>query len=105
MCKRRIERIYGNSFSLNLWYILRKVPEIKRREWMADICSFIQVTGASHEEVVKAIRMKEFKDFEDCLQDKCAKSVGAKYIITRNVIDFNDSEVRAISPEEFLEIM
>ena len=72
---------------------------------MADICSFIQVTGASHEEVVKAIRMKEFKDFEDCLQDKCAKSVGAKYIITRNVIDFNDSEVRAISPEEFLEIM
>lgn len=87
----------------NLWYILRKVPEDKRREWLSDICSFIQVIGVSHEEVVKAIKMKDFKDFEDCLQDRCAEYVGAGYIITRNVADFVNSKVPAISPEEFLE--
>lgn len=48
----------------NLWYILRKVPDDKRREWLSDICSFLQVTGASHDEVIKAIKMKEFHDFE-----------------------------------------
>lgn len=87
----------------NLWYILRKVPEDKRRKWLIDLCSFIRITGVSHEEVVKAIEMKAFKDFEDCLQDRCAESVGAGYIITRNVADFVYSKVPAISPEEFLE--
>lgn len=89
----------------NLWYILRKVPEDKRREWIVDVCSFMQVAGASHEEVVKTIKMKSFKDFEDCLQDRCAESVGAEYIITRNTADFYNSEVQAILPEDFLKIL
>lgn len=89
----------------NLWYILRKIPEDRRREWMTDICSFLQIAGASHEEVLKAIKMKEFRDFEDCLQDKCAKNVGAKYIITRNVKDFINSDIPAIFPEDFLKVI
>lgn len=87
----------------NLWYILRKTPEDKRREWMNDICSFLQVVGASHEEVVNAIQNREFKDFEDCLQDKCAIMANAEYIITRNPLDFAYSQIPAISPEDFLE--
>lgn len=87
----------------NLWYILRKTPEEKRREWLTDICSFLRVEGAAHEDVVKAISMREFKDFEDCLQDRCAENVGADYIITRNVKDFEGSAVPAVTPEAFLD--
>lgn len=47
--------------------------------------------------------MMTFKDFEDCLQDRCAKGIGADYIITRNARDFAGSAVPAVSPEEFLE--
>lgn len=43
----------------NLWYILRKVPENKRRKWLSDICRCLWVTGASHEEVIRAISVKE----------------------------------------------
>lgn len=89
----------------NLWYILRKVPEEKRREWLMNICGFLRVAGASHEEVVRAIGKKEFRDFEDCLQDRCAKSVEAQYIVTRNVADFSGSEVPAVLPEDFLRKM
>ncbi len=89
----------------NLWYILRKISEEKRRKWLSDICSFLRVTGAKHEDVVKAIEMKEFRDFEDCLQDRCAESIGADFILTRNTGDFEGSAVRAIVPEEFLKIM
>ncbi len=89
----------------NLWYILRKVPEDKRREWMLDICSFLRVTGVSHEEVVTAINMKRFRDFEDCLQDRCAKGVEARYIVTRNVSDYDNSVIQAILPEDFLKIL
>lgn len=87
----------------NIWYILRKVPEKNRREWLMDLCSFLHVTGASHEDVVKAIANEAFGDFEDCLQDRCAKSRRAQYIITRNVKDFVGSEVSAVSPQEFLD--
>ena len=88
----------------NLWYILRKVPEDKRRGWLLDICSFLRVTGISHAEIVKALKLSNFKDFEDCLQDKCAVNVNAEYIITRNPVDFSTSEVQAILPEDFLKI-
>lgn len=89
----------------NLWYILRRVPEDKRRKWLIDVCGVLKVVGVNHNEVLRAIKMAEFKDFEDCLQDKCAKSINAKYIITRNVEDFNKSEVPAISPEDFLKVI
>lgn len=80
------------------------MPEDKRWEWISNICGFLKVTGANHEEVLKAIFMKNFSDFEDCLQDRCAKEVNAEYIITRNVEDFNNSEIPAILPEDFLKI-
>jgi len=86
----------------NLWYIPRKTPEEKRRKWLSDICECLWVAGASHEDVVKAIRME---DFEDCLQDRYAEGVGADFIITRNTKDFDGSVVPAVSPEEFMEVI
>lgn len=88
----------------NLWYLLRKVPEDKRREWMADICGVLKVIGANHEEVLNAIYMTEFKDFEDCLQYKCAKSVSADYIVTRNILDFSESDIQAVLPENLMKL-
>lgn len=44
-------------------------------------------------------------DFEDCLQDECATSVCADYIITRNIKDFEQAQVKAILPEKFLELL
>lgn len=88
----------------NLWYILRKTPEEKRRKWLLDVCDILRVKGASHDEVLKAIKMKDFDDFEDCLQDRCAGEAGAKFIITRNVSDFEKSAIPAISPEDFLKV-
>lgn len=86
----------------NLWYILRKVPEEQRRNWIEKICDCLEVVGASHESVVKAIRMNNFKDFEDCLQDRCAEEANADFIVTRNAADFAESMAPAIEPEELL---
>ena len=57
---------------------------------------------AELEAVMKAIKMDNFKDFEDCLQDRCAEEVSANYIITRNTADFEASVVSAIEPDEWL---
>lgn len=56
-------------------------------------------------EVLKAVEMDEFKDLEDCLQDRCAESVHAQYIVTSNVKDFKESTVLAITPADFCKLM
>lgn len=53
---------------------------------------------------IGSCKKDSFGDFEDCLQDKCAKEVGADYIIAVNEKDFANSEIEAINPCKFLEI-
>jgi len=69
------------------------------------ICDVLTIVGASNEEVKAAVHNREFKDFEDCLQDKCAKEAACDFIITANVKDFKNSEVPAISPSDFLKLL
>ena len=88
-----------------LWYVLRKRSEKERRENLRDVCEIFSVASASQNEILDAIDKDSFPDFEDCLQDKCAKEVGADYIITCNVKDYENSEIPAINPKEFLELL
>lgn len=90
-----------------IWYTLRKfIPDsTERRLWMKRILQIVRVVGASHEEVLKAVEMDEFKDLEDCLQDRCAEAVHAQYIVTNNVKDFKKSTVLAIMPADFCKLM
>ncbi len=85
-----------------LWYVLRKREDKERRSILKDIYEIFIVTAASQKEILDAIEKDAFKDFEDCLQDKCAKEIGADYIITCNEKDYCNSEVPAINPDSFL---
>lgn len=86
-----------------LWYVLRKKSDKERRENLRDICTIFSVASASQTEIMDAIEKDSFADFEDCLQDKCAKEVGADYIITVNEKDFINSEIEAVNPYKFME--
>lgn len=90
----------------NIFFILRKLYSTdERRKILKDILKILTVVSVNHKEVSEALENKEFKDFEDCLQDECAKKVNADYIITRNIQDFQYSKVKAALPDEFIEIM
>lgn len=90
-----------------IWYTLRKfIPDkMERRNWMRKILQMVRVTGASHEAVLQAIDMENFKDFEDCLQDRCAETINARYIVTSNIKDFKASVVEAITLRDFCDLM
>lgn len=88
-----------------MWYVLRKVPEDTRRTALKSVCELLQVVGTSHDEVVNALDNTEFKDFEDCIQTKCAKTAKADYVVTRNTVDFEHSEIPVLSPKELLKII
>lgn len=95
--------IAAHSIS-NIFFILRKDYTAKeRREILSDLCTIFDVEGIDKSKLLAGLANEEFLDFEDCLQMECAKSYGAEYIVTRNVSDYSVSEIKAISPGEYLE--
>ncbi len=88
-----------------LWYVLRRKSDKERREDLRNICKIFSVVSASQQEILDAIEKDCFKDFEDCLQDKCAKEARADYIITINTKDYEHSEIPAIKPNDFLSLV
>mgnify|MGYP001037454911 FL=1 len=90
----------------NIFYILRKrYSAADRRKLLLNILDLLQVACADHESVRNALQRDDFSDFEDCLQDECAKQVYADYIVTRNINDFSTSDIPAILPEDLLKIL
>lgn len=73
--------------------------------WLKDICRILTVTGASHEQVLEAIENAQFKDFEDCLQDECARLVNADCLVTCNLKDFKVAKTKVYSPDEFVALL
>lgn len=86
-----------------LWYILRKTrSDNDTRKSIEKICTYLKMATISSREALNAIKNTNFKDFEDCLQDECAMSVGADYLITCNERDFKNAKSKIINPDEFL---
>ena len=77
----------------------------QRRSVIRSMLKVFDVAFFDKDSVFDALDKEDFKDFEDCLQDECADSCGADYIVTRNTKDFENSKVRAITPDEFLKLI
>ncbi|MBR5345285.1 MAG: PIN domain-containing protein [Clostridia bacterium] len=88
-----------------VWYIARKLPNETRRDWIIQICELLTLSGADNQAVLKAVHNLDFKDFEDALQDCCAQTSLADYIVTANIRDFAHSDVPAVTPDQFLKIL
>jgi predicted nucleic acid-binding protein len=86
-----------------IFYILQKEFSVsERRDMLSKLCGFIDVAGINKQHIINAIANETFDDIEDCLQMECAESIGADYIVTRNISDFSTSSIPALTPEDFL---
>ena len=107
LCRQEIINgaIAGHSV-LNAMYVLRKNFTLEeRKEIFLSLCEFLYVESVDFGKIIQALKDDDFSDFEDCLQMQCALSLRADYIVTRNVKDFAVSDIPAITPEEFLNIL
>ena len=101
---RKINGIIAAHSITNLWYILRKTctaPE--RREIINTLLECFEIAEINKTIIQNAINRNNFSDFEDCLQDECAKTYKADYIITRDKDDFTTSLIPTLFPTEFLD--
>ena len=53
----------------------------------------------------KALDNNDITDFEDAIQYACAESIDADYIVTRNTKDYGSGSIKAVTPEELLELL
>ena len=91
---------------LNAYYILRReYGDDERRRIILKYLDIVGVVSVTRENIEKCLSNIDFKDMEDCLQDECAASCGAEYIVTRNIKDFQQSKIKAVLPEEFIKIV
>ena len=89
-----------------VWHILRKSQNHERRNNLKNICNILNLAVTDMKSVKSALENTRFHDFEDNLQDCCAQSVGADYIVTANVRDYEGrSVVKAVTPSELLAIL
>ena len=86
----------------NLVYIMRKeLDAVGIEDVLKKLSLIFHFTDLSTSDMMKAADMK-WDDFEDALQAATAERVHADYIITRNVNDFNQSKIMALTPTEYL---
>lgn len=90
----------------DIYYILNRQIKDRARtvESIKTILSLIEVadvTGAD----IRAALDGGWKDFEDCVQHQVAAHNYARYIITRNVRDYEGQEPQPVTPEDFLQDM
>ena len=105
-CKKVINGFIAAHSIMDIMYILRKeITLAKRRQLLLDFMEFLTVVGIDQGKIIAALENEDFSDVEDCLQDECAKACGAEYIVTRNIKDYTNSTIPAITPDEFLKLI
>lgn len=107
LCAKQVIDGYVALHSIsNMYSILRKqYSDAERRTILKRYNEILKVAEVGNDVVDTAINNTAISDYEDALQYACAETVGADYIVTRNIKDYEKAEIRAISPEELLKLL
>lgn len=97
--------ITSNTFT-DIHYILHKAfhNELDTRERMTLLIDVFDILSVESDTCIKSLYSK-INDLEDALLVEVALSNNVDYICTRNIKDFKQSLVRAVTPEELQTIL
>ena len=101
--KEKLEAVICASAVTDIYYICNKTfhDETKAREVIKTLFAIFTVADVRKKDLQDALNLK-VDDFEDALVGACAKRTESQFIITRNVKDFENSPVPAITPQDFI---
>jgi predicted nucleic acid-binding protein len=101
--QRKIEAIIGASSVTDIYYITRRNCKNAGQAlgYIINMLKIVTPVDTKAVDIQEAIRLN-FTDFEDAVVAATAARENADYLITRNVSDFSQSPVPAISPTDFL---
>ena len=86
----------------NLYYLVAPtLGGVSARAFIVELTRFVAVAATDTESIRYAADLP-MADFEDAMQVAAARACGARYIVTRNVRDYERSPIRAVDPHEAL---
>ena len=87
----------------NLYYIVRpNLGDVTTRQFIAELTEFVDVAETDTESIQYAIQLP-MTDFEDAMQVAAAQAWNAQFIVTRNIRDYEQSPIPAMTPQQSLE--
>ena len=93
--------IYINLCKYDVYHEKTNDSRADRKDVFRKLKLIFEFADLSSVVLEMAVNMK-WKDFEDAIQSATAEYVHADYIITRNIKDFTQSKVMALTPAELL---
>ena len=103
-CQKRKIILHCNSHSIeNLHYISKKIIDEKElRLIIEDFLDVVTIIPVSETILRKSLKSSH-KDFEDAIQIVSAQSIPTMdCIVTRDLKDFKNAEIKVLTPYEFL---
>ncbi|MES1937481.1 type II toxin-antitoxin system VapC family toxin [Salinisphaera hydrothermalis] len=91
----------AHAFTTLHYLVSRHQTETTANRVVDWLLRYFEVAGTTSRELRRA-RALGWPDFEDAVVAAAAESHSCTHIVTRNVRDFSDSPVLALTPEEFL---
>jgi predicted nucleic acid-binding protein len=105
-----LERRPGTAFVAwhtvsNFYYLVSSQQDDRAsRAFLQALSEFIEVAPISSQSLETALSLP-MGDFEDAMQVAAALECGAEAIVTRNLRDYRDSPIRALTPGEVLSLL
>ncbi|MDR1068524.1 MAG: PIN domain-containing protein, partial [Clostridiales Family XIII bacterium] len=95
--KAVIDGYVSASTATDIFYIVRKEFQDKDKAYEAvgKLFQAVKVAAIDGETIDSALELR-WDDFEDCVQSVAASRLDAKYIVTRDMSGFNDSEITPV---------
>lgn len=100
-------KLYASSHSIaTTHYLLKKyIDEKDLREVLFNILDYLNIIAIDLDVLKKGLKSKH-KDYEDALQIISAYSIEKNdCLVTRNIKDFKESEIRVSSPDELIKYL
>jgi predicted nucleic acid-binding protein len=88
-----------------LYYVLAKVAGKTKAEQTVDWLLAHFDIGVADKAVLRRARQLSLADFEDAVVASVAETAHCDYVVTRNVADFANSPVPALTPADFLIVL
>lgn len=102
---QKYEGFLSASAATDIYYLLRRSLKdaVRAKESMEKLLQLVGIADALGEDVHAAVA-SNMSDFEHAIVAAIAERCAMEYIVTRNVKGFTESPVKAIMPDDFLNL-
>ena len=86
----------------NLYYLVKPAHgDAETREFIVELVAFVSVAVTDTDSIRYAAGLP-MDDFEDAMQVAAARACGTRYVVTRNLRDYERSPIPAVGPQQLL---